>query len=726
MGSAETLRREQNLFHAFRSEQVSEIVVESEGGRAVFRQKLDAASTSRRAAKSQTAGRQEEGAQTAEPDALNDAEGADTQPEVVWQMIEPGVGEAEVAQIDELLRGAEFATSLRRVPPEDVERSLFGLLIPAAQVTLRGGNLSRVVRVGASVPSPKGAHYLEVSGGPSEENGVYVVSESVARSFTFSPEVFRKRLLVPLTGSELKTIVFRRGAEELALEQRAKGQFFFRDRFGAARVARDAAERLLLGFARAQLEPILPIEEVKAQLGQAPSVLELEPKVNGRGKVRVLLGGPCKDREDRVFALREQPDPIAGCVPSWGLQDFLKAPKTSVDRGLFHLRADELEVLRVESAGGRLELAREGETFRMRAPKEERLDPQVAQRRVNLLLGIRGDWLEAPPVPAPPGPPRYRVSVSSAAAHEKEVGTETIEVWALGGVGFAKRSADGAWLRLTGSALRLFSVDTLLLRERDLVKLSSDQLRSIAVSWNGSRQSISRVNGQFQLREPANFQGDGALLSEFVEEVTQLHADEWVAEKDNGGFGLQKPRLELELVDSQGNVRVFAVGSKTGEGRFFAKERANEAVFTLRESVVERLGGWLIDRSGFGFDPEQVQAVKLKSSHGNVAFRKLGDAYLQSVGTTEEEMPRLAALVEVLSLIRPERAIALNAGDVRYGLSLPSLDVEVLFTSGEKLRWFLGVADTYQGMASYYAKLATENAVYVIPRGVIDRVFEAL
>jgi len=724
--SGELSGRADHLFQVFRPEKVSQISVEAAGRRVVIRKQvlLEGAPGSTVPAEPETD----------ELRADEDAEGetADAKPAsephaaAVWDQVEPLQGTAEVARIDELLRAAHFATFIRKIAPEDVQRGAFGLANPKPVLTLTLGTTTYVIRVGGNAPAPRDARYLELSGAPAAESGVFVVSGNTCDGLSVTPDSFVLRQVVPYAGSMLRSLVLEQANRRLALEQAGKGDFRFVDAFGRARVARDAMDRLLLGLARTQTEPILVLAEAQAALGADATQVTLTPKDPKLPVAKLRFGGACPGFADRTVAIRDEPTPIAGCVPKLGLVELLAAPELLVDRALFRLRADEIEAFSVKGRDRSLDVVREGHSFKMRAPAVAAIDEDVGRARAEAISEVRGEWLGSDS--APDGPPTREIELSSGGATDADVTTERVQIWEeAGGRGLARRLSDGAWLRLNPTAMRVFAVDSLLVRKRQLLDLEDAKIQTVTVTWGASVQVLSQPErGQFELTLPSGYKSDGGLAVLLVDTVRGLTAESWIAEQDDGSFGFASQTAEFRVVETTGEIHEFIVGGRAGMGSFYAKQQNADPIFTLKASAVETLTTWLVDRSGFMLEPSAVDTLSLKSPHGALDIKRLGSELVQVGGDFQLGQAKLSALGDVLSTVRPDAAVAFDANNPRYGFLRPSLDVRIKLTDGSTVHWQVGLADTFRDTAIFYARVMGQAAVFVIPRQTITRILDAL
>ena len=219
---------------------------------------------------------------------------------------------------------------------------------------------------------------------------------------------------------------------------------------------------------------------------------------------------------------------------------------------------------------------------------------------------------------------------------------------------------------------------------------------------------------------------DAGLAVELVDMMAELTLERWVSPGQEGQFGLATPRLQVGLDTDAGRVLDLRVGAAAAEGGFYATRGGDPAVFTLRAATVERLETLLISRSMLMVDQSEVTALQLTTPSRRVELSRLGVDLVQVGGDEQLPPERLENLLDALSLIRPEAAIALDASDEKYGFDRPVLEVAVHQGPKRPLHWVVGARDLYRDMSVYYVKLKGERAVFAVPRQHLHGVLEPL
>jgi len=649
-----------------------------------------------------------------------------------WQLVSPLQGDAEEATIDQLLRTAQFATWLRHIDDADVDRERFGLDSPKVVVSIDMGELHYRVRLGGAAPSPPGASYVEVTGEGVKDKGVYVIGESTADDLDPDVEDFRIRQIIPYAGSALRAIDVGIDQRRVELERGDDDAFRIGSREAGTRVGTEALDRILLTFSRTVAKSFLPIGEAQRIQSGSRDVLSLKltPKAKEQPAL-ISIGGSCPTEPGLVVAVRTQPKPSAACIDDVRLHELFARPELLLDHDLFTLRPDEVEAVEIAQGERHLRLLRAEDGFVLREPSDGKVSTEAAVARIKEMLEVRGELLSEPDLSELGlAASAHRVTLSKATSQERGE-RETIELSGTTPDGklFARRLSDGAVLALNPTSRRLFTADGLLLLDEQLLDLNPDGVSEIRVERGPALWVLRQPQrGEYELVEPTGYAVDPALASAWIEGTRQLSVERWVAEEDDGSFGLAKPLLAFAVTDVQRKTLRVVVGGRAAGG-YFARVTDRPQVMVIAKELVDTLTMLIVDRSGFTVDPDLAVDVELRTVDQVVKLERLGTGFVQTDGTLQLDPPRITELVDALGLVRPEAAIALSSNGTRYDFSAPVLDVSFRYVDGASKtehHYVVGPGDSYRNLSVHAARIVGSDAVYVIPRQQIARVLELL
>src|SRR5690606_5767346 len=229
------------------------------------------------------------------------------------------------------------------------------------------------------------------------------------------------------------------------------------------------------------------------------------------------------------------------------------------------LHTDDVEELRVKAGERALELARRQEGWAMRLPEAGVVERDVGDAFVASVLDVQGELTAKPDLALTAV---ATLTVHKARADEQQAHHESVEVFAATSLGgeprlWAHRNADDAWLALSPKHKSLFVPNVLLLKATQLLSLEAEQVSSVRIETSNWTQSFqyTRGPGGCSLQAPSGYHADNALCLDIIDELRVLRVKRWVAESDDGTFGLEQPGVRVTFTLS-GKSGVATSGSE--------------------------------------------------------------------------------------------------------------------------------------------------------------------
>ena len=655
-----------------------------------------------------------------------------------WHLREPVDEEADISSVQEFLDTLEFASWTRRVNPEEVDRARFGLDQPRWVMRIRMGKIGYRLRLGKPAASPEGSAYLEVDGDGAPKPGVGIISKTLLAELEVTADSFRERLVMPYVSSALERMVLEGLGGTRKLRSAAWDGWRFDGMEGNRRVNRIALDRVLLQFARTQADRFLDVKTCEKALEGAETVrVTMFPK-GDRPKGVVVVGGRCPTSEDDVVALRREPDPVGACVPQSVMEGLSTSARELVDLHLFAMRKDEVESFVVTRGDDKLEVVRNEAGYRMRHPKEGDVEAEAGDKRLFDIIGARGKLVEDPDE-AKLGldGSTWKVVLSSVAEEDSKVKTETVTLGAPGADGtvHAKREHDGAVIAVSRGIARVLGPDSTLVRSREVLDFEKADLREIDMVAGAVRQRLERhASGTFTLHEPKGFDPDPGLAADLVDRLASLRADRWVADADDGTFGLDDPQATVRVTLAKGDAgqetRRIVVGELTSGGAFATLD-GDRGVFVLPRAALDNVRHSLLDRGVFVVEPREVATLSIEGRGKKVLLQKDGRGFSQSGGDAELSAGRIQVIVDQLSTMRADIAVHTGPPLPLEGMAKPTLAVKVERVPGagdrsKPIEWRVGAGDSWEGTSVFYARRRGVDATYVIARSKVLQVLNAL
>jgi hypothetical protein len=629
-------------------------------------------------------------------------------------MYELGGGEtADPISVDKLLGALEFATPERRVDTGG-DRNAMGLAAPRVRLTLTMGPIVHKLVIGGPAPAPAGSAYAEMEG-----QGFFVVSRDLVTELLRPSDVYRGRTLVPYLSSTLS---------ELALQGSGGERRFVATRGGWSvvrgehkiRVDRDVFDRMLTSLAEARAETFLAdVEADRVQADAATKVrIVMTPQAAGSPRAVIDVGGDCPGHPEDIVAVRREPLPRkSACVPKGVLDAFATPLDRFVDRHVFSLRPDEMEEIILVAGPERLEVVRSGTGFRQRAPTEGLVDTEVGQAFARSLHDLSAETVESAGEPGKADRPT--ATITKIGGGEERLGTETIEIGERGADGLYDlwRAADGARLRVTRDAADILRPSGLALRSRKVIDEAASHVRRVVVDSPSVSQILVRSSsGGFSLEQPKSLAVDPGLASDVNEALVKLRAERWVADHDDGSFGLGETGARYELVLESSQFRVET--GRATSGGVFARLADRPEVFVLSDSARRSIETWAIDRSYFMVDPGEVRHVRMVRGTTKWDLAPAGRGAIDAGSAVE----RFEIARKVLAEARTEGVVHLGPAHKDEGFDRPRLELTVRAVPAppaepREIRVVVGRGDVWRDNHVFYLRRQGIDATFAIAQG---------
>ncbi|MEY4546297.1 MAG: hypothetical protein RL685_2492 [Pseudomonadota bacterium] len=655
-----------------------------------------------------------------------------------WSLTEPVETDADPVPVEKLLGSLRYATWEREMPPSapgvDAANTPEALLSEQV-LTMAMGDLTFQLRLGQPSVSPPGSHYVEVSG--NGEKHTYVVKKSVLDELFVSGDVFRGRQIAPYRKGSTARVVLSSAAGVRRL-RRVGADFHFEGMQDEQRARRAEVERIFLALARASADPLLDPEAARTTLSAEASVrVSLTPTAADKPEASLEFGGSCPSDPEKAIAVRSLPEPLAGCVERSVLHALREPASSLIDTSLFALRADEVEVIQIVEGERVLDFAREGEGFVLRQPRSSPLDVEAAKDRLSRLLGIGGTLLPAREEPAKAAEMNAAVvTLESSARPGAERTRETVRAGPprTDGTRLVYREADGAVLLVPREESFALRADATLLKEHRIFDYPLSAVRGIDIRRGTFKQVIQRnPQGGLHLLEPKGFEVDGGLAIELIDQLRTLRALRWVSDSSTAGFGLEKPRLSVRLqveVDGKAIERTLLLG-RAGPGGYYASVDRDPGVFVAPRALDRSLTNLPIDRSVFAAERSSIVEIALtQGDRGKILLKRIAGELTVQKGTSSSFDPeRIDELLDAIETLRPEAVVHTGPATPGEGLRKPLLSVYVRRQSPESvgmppIRFSVGSRDVVQDASVFYARHASVNATYALPRAQVQRLLD--
>jgi hypothetical protein len=627
-----------------------------------------------------------------------------------WTMTAPRHGPADPGAVDALLRELELGARVR-----DVDDSVdAGMGSPRVRGVVTVGPLVLRFSLGADAPRPEGAAYMRLEG-----EGTFVVGRSLRAQLLRGADAYRPRSMAPYGASEIARLqVTRPDGVGFTLERHGAG---FRLEGSGIRVSRASMDHLFTALAEARAETFLDDAAADRALGAGATTLVLSPREASGVRVELRLGGGCPGQPQDVVAVRTMPTHVSACVAHSLADAFAVDSATLVDASPLSARSDEIEDLRLEDlAGGpRVDLARRGSGWHERAPEERDLssdESDSANLLASALAAARASEVVAPRIAA-----AERTFVARSRATVIRTGggaTEIVEIAAPGadGTTWARRIDDGALLRLPSSVAGRLRPHPVALRGLAVWRAPIDPGEIVALDSScGAGERLEWKGGAWSLEVPAGFAPDPLATSDLTSALARARAEAWIAESDDGSFGLSDPgsctaTMTVGTLGDGGTRRAAITFGAAAEGGFYARTSEDASVFVAPGVLRSMLMHPVIERRRFVLDPASVTSVVVAHDGIRREVSLAGDGG--------------RAIVDALSGLVVRAALHTGRPAPSEGFDHPRLEMAVTTRAeagaATETRLTFGATTQIDGADGYFARAAGLDATFFVLDAGVD------
>ena len=648
-----------------------------------------------------------------------------------FQLVEPVKEAADPATVDKLLSALESARALRPVEP-GASASALGLAKPVLRASLRTKKGAYEIALGGNAPTPEGARYAQINV-DHEPPKVMVIAKSVADDLAVELDAFRLRSLVAVSEADVTRIAISSPKWSLGL-RRSTGMNFLIDSPHEPKVLanRELLKTLFFVLGRLTATSFLSQAEAEAALGEARAHFDIDLK-NAAESLRFDVGGSCPSDPSQLVVIRRAPDVQRACAPR-DLQATLELePQAFVDRRAFSLHSDEVEELDIAGGPRKFALVRKGSGFVLHASSETQVELEAGNQRITELLEAEGQI-----VPSESSklhelgldPALSLVTLRSSAARDADVTTQVVRVGKRDEAGnlFVYREQDAVVLRIPRDLSRGFAIDSTLLYSRKLTEFGLSSFIFAEIEQKGAKQVLRRVNDGLQLDEPKGFAADGVLSSDLIQALGALTAERFVADRDDGSFGLQHASLRVRFAFKNGEGKQvehhLRFGDETALG-VFASLQDDGPVFVLARSVRDTCQLSLINRAVFPASSDAWNAITLEAHGRTLQLVRQGEHFtVAKAGSFPQD--RVQELLEALGDLRPEAALHSGAALPSEGFSEPSLLLRLSPRQGTPQTVSFGAGDSWRSMSVFYVRVSGVDATFVMAQSKVRPLRDAL
>jgi hypothetical protein len=290
-----------------------------------------------------------------------------------------------------------------------------------------------------------------------------------------------------------------------------------------------------------------------------------------------------------------------------------------------------------------------------------------------------------------------------------------------------RREDDGAILRVPLAAARRFWPHAIALRGRNVWATTGaggrtgafDAASVVAIddSCGATAQRLELHGGVWRMRRPAGFRADPRSIAELIEALEHARAESWVADADDGTFGLGGAgactvTFSLDDATEAGARRGIAFGAG-GDGGFYAQTLDDKAIFVAPASLREEAARPAVDRARLRVDPASLESATLLRDGRRLTLER------DDVG---------GDMAAALSSLAAQAALHVGPPAPDEGFSAPTLEIRAAMHPDAgplETHIVIGAATHVDGADAYFARVSGVDATFAVPRRSVAAILAA-
>jgi hypothetical protein len=565
----------------------------------------------------------------------------DARADGVWRMTSPLVERVDQGAAERLLTTFEFATVARKVGSDT---SGLGFDRPRATGAITMGALVFHFTLGGASPRPEGSGYLKVDDGEP-----FVASRELTDALLAPADTYRDRSVIPYLSLDLARFEVKHPGGGFAVERSDERSFKVTgERVFASRAALDKVWAALAEMRAEAFPKDADADRLTANPRLTITMTATDP---AKPPSQLVAGDACPGQPNDIVILRKTPTRVAACAPKGAVDALLAVtPASLVDRKPFSFRHDEIEEYRVERLDDEkpraIEVARRGPGFHLREPEDRELTTAEADAMGEMLSLLEQDTASEV---HPGGEPFTATARARVRAGNHE---ETVEVGALGGkTVVVRRVRDDARLTVSPAAARRLVPRMTMMKPRTLLAETRSVKR--VVLRCGVPQELVDEGAGLKLVEPRGYETDGSI-QQLVDGLLRGRVLIWAADRDDGSFGFKEGKDDCRVVVAftDGNSPATVRFGADGEGGVYGLIDGKPEVFVAPLGLITLVRRIYVSHAALRVDPSSVESVKLnvKTSQPPDALRDaVGRLYADhaiSLGSTDVGKPDIEITIQ--------------------------------------------------------------------------------
>ncbi len=299
---------------------------------------------------------------------------------------------------------------------------------------------------------------------------------------------------------------------------------------------------------------------------------------------------------------------------------------------------------------------------------------------------------------------------------------------------FARLGTEGPVFVINNELVASLQKDTLSYLPQDFWKLLPNEITTVKIIRSAGEFSLQQAEANWKISAPFIATPFAEKMEELAKEIGAPKADSFVSldSKDDAKFGLDKPFLQLTVIDKDKKEKTLVLGKIVSEeaGTRYARLKDKAPIAIVNPAFVKAVNIDaldLLDPLVMKQDPSKIKSFKIESLTNNIDIIREGETWKVTepkAGAFNAEPDAVFSLQSLWFNLRADgfSAYGSKAEVATFGLDKPSIKIEIKLSNemGKDESKILEIGSEVKGKSgSKYARFKGEPAVFNLPAATI-------
>lgn len=654
-----------------------------------------------------------------------------------WSMTEPVASPARKGLIDGLVGGLLFMKKVGddipegEFPPKGL--AAFGLEKPRIVVTMKTAEGPQAAQYSLNIGGEDPTRQYVYAQRPFDA-GVMLLEKGSIELLSRGVNDYRETRFVRFDRNKVTSLDLRWAAATVELEKDA-------GTWTVMKPYHDRADSL-------RLEDVLrAVGDIEAQSFAVEEAGNLQPFGLDRPRIQIAFTRD-DNTTDTVLIGAEAAEPVGTVYAKLADQTTIYTTKDEVvdkltfraeylrDRNLARFASTAVQEFRLEGAGPGLVLRKSDGAWKIVEPVQMDAQEDAVDSFLRAVAGL--DILRFPKdAPDAAALARCGLDEKSRITLTLKLEGEPEQQYAFGGIDPEQKDLyvmrkDSESVYTVRETFREGVTSTYLdFRKRRIAEMSRYDMQKVTIRRPAGTITLARgADDKWRMTAPVSAPADEINVGHLLDDLNDPEAVRFLAEKAEkpAEYGLDKPAYEVivELKpgkDKPTQTKTLLVGKEMGADGYAAKLAAEEVVFTVSNTLVERLGQefrkrlvWQVRRTDVSRLVWTKGAEKVSARLENGTWKLIEPAGRKADATSLDYM------LDAVGFLRVERFEAYTRDQLsKYGLDKPSVTLTLTVQDADRTLSIGADRDK----DSVYVMVSNDDAVFALPKTTVKPLLSA-